>query len=159
MRKRIAAALLSAAAIGTTLLALGSSTPAQAIPTLAQSCTTNAVTGTPADGWQQLGSPVWVNNSAGFRRTVVNLNADAQANRNGGIVVAYRVDPSGPLVNPGARHLVSHGGQQLETRHAMTVLPISQGWHRVFVYWRVTGGPLATGTIAGRCLTVEGNTA
>jgi len=157
--RRLTAGLTGAAlagALGLTM-ALGGSAPAQAIPTLAQSCATTSTTVAGGSGWQLMHAPVWVNNPA-FRRTVINVNADADVDRGARIVIAYRIDPTGFLQNPGARHFASWS-EFPQTRHSMVVMPVASGWHRVYVYWAVVGPATANGTIAGRCITVEGNTA
>lgn len=150
----LAAAVLSAAGL---LAALGGSAPAVAIPTLAQSCATTSTTAAGGTGWQQLGSPVWVNLPA-FRRTVINVSADADVSRGARIAIAYRIDPSGFIQNPGARWFATWS-EFPQTRHSMVVMPVGAGWHRVFVFWAVVGPPATSGTVGGHCTTVEGTTA
>lgn len=151
----IAAAALTAAA--GLLAVLGGSSPAQAIPTLAQSCSSNSTTVAGGSGWQLMDQPIWVNNNQGFRRTVINVSADAEVDRGARIVIAYRIDPTGFLQNPGARYFATWS-EFMQTRHSMVVMPVGSGWHRVYVYWAVAGPSSTSGTIAGRCMTVEGDT-
>jgi len=158
MRTRRLSAGLAAAALTAAGLtaALGGSTPAQAIPTLAQACAQTSDTQSGGSGWQLMHAPLWVHNQS-FARTVINVNADVEVDRGARVVIAYRVDQNGFLQNPGARNFASWS-EFSQTRHSMVVMPVGTGWHRVYVYWRVIGSSSDSATVGGHCITVEGDT-
>lgn len=105
-------------------------------------------------GWQPVaGIGVTVNNGLIAREVVLQFAADAGVSNFAEIRLGYSVD-GGPVQHFGPQNLANNT-QYWETRYNLSVATINPGVHSIVPFWRISGGPGATGTMDDRCLTAE----
>lgn len=142
----------------TVLSTLGAPAPSGAIVPAAV-CAGSAVTMGPVSGAQPVPElAVTIDNGARARRALVLISADVANDIDTEVRVAYSIDGGPPDEETfGSSKLASHQ-QFSETRASTAVVPLSEGVHRIALWWRVNGPPGRAATLAARCLTVLSST-
>ncbi len=113
---------------------------------------------TTADGWQQLGLGVSLDNGVSARRVIGQLAADIGVDPGAEVRVGYSVD-GGPVrektFGPGN---LANASEFWETRSTVAIFPMSAGTHTVTPYWRISGVAGKNAFFEDGCFTVEGRT-